>query len=345
MVRPRRSTGVPSRAIAVAIATVLSALALWAADRNLSSHAAEKEFLKKSLLMAEKNVAVVVTDDDDDKNEVDDDTQPPSQQKQQIPVLSKDQQCSCWNNLAPARCCERKVLRAHKFGHKLLTSFYKDYSGSIDSLSLVLLVTEKELPAQGVDYRHVLSTRNWYDAMVSGYLYHRSGRECWLWPEGHKRDKLRNDPWDKEVSMRPNPPRRGRSICQYLDEENEEVGMRTYMDWALTRWYVGIVPYAQAAMARNQEQERTLFVCYEDLVDPQQQEGLYYQLTKFLFPSGIDLPMPVEPPESEYSGGHATEKDPILRARLSALAERLDADVFHGKVAAANALFGCGKDR
>ena len=30
------------------------------------------------------------------------------------------------------------------------------------------------------DYRTVFVTRNWYDTIISGYLYHQSGRECWL---------------------------------------------------------------------------------------------------------------------------------------------------------------------
>eukprot|EP00592_Proboscia_alata_P008577 CAMPEP_0194353274 /NCGR_PEP_ID=MMETSP0174-20130528/1601_1 /TAXON_ID=216777 /ORGANISM="Proboscia alata, Strain PI-D3" /LENGTH=412 /DNA_ID=CAMNT_0039121733 /DNA_START=436 /DNA_END=1674 /DNA_ORIENTATION=+ len=30
------------------------------------------------------------------------------------------------------------------------------------------------------DYRFIIPVRNWYDALISGYNYHKTGRECWL---------------------------------------------------------------------------------------------------------------------------------------------------------------------
>jgi len=41
---------------------------------------------------------------------------------------------------------------------------------------------EKLVPIH--DYRHIFVVRDFFDSIVSGYLYHRSGRECWLDPDG-----------------------------------------------------------------------------------------------------------------------------------------------------------------
>ena len=42
-----------------------------------------------------------------------------------------------------------------------------------------LFEDEYRFPFTG-DYRHVVVTRNWYDAIISGYLYHKSCKERWL---------------------------------------------------------------------------------------------------------------------------------------------------------------------
>ena len=129
---------------------------------------------------------------------------------------------------------------------------------------------------------------------------------------------------------------------------------------------------------------KTLFLCYEDfLVDPFQQERIYYQIIDFLFPTDADndtnnkidwttvAPMPgamkqalvrqqqqsAQPPNQSqpssqynnnnnyYTGGHASSHDPQLRARLKSHVEHWDPQplFFHGAVAESRAIFGCGQ--
>jgi uncharacterized protein YehS (DUF1456 family) len=51
--------------------------------------------------------------------------------------------------------------------------------------------------------------------------------------------------WDTDLQIvqRQIAPCNNRSFCQYLAEEEEETGIRMVMDFALSRWYKGVVPY------------------------------------------------------------------------------------------------------
>lgn len=214
------------------------------------------------------------------------------------------------------------------------------------------------LPTHG-DFRHVVVTRNFVDAIVSGYLYHKAGHECWLDNFGNRK-KLNRTSTDWHVQLTfhndiPYPPRNSRSLCSYLEQESEEDGMRVLMDVALSGWYKGVVPYynkVQEWLQTNHEQ-RSLFICFEDLVDPFQQEEIYREILNWLFP-GQDMNKTSMPEKAKvcleqqqrnqtrYSGGHSTVKDGELRARLRGLVERLDRQVFRNTVAQSNAIFGCG---
>ena len=69
-----------------------------------------------------------------------------------------------------------------------------------------------------------------------------SGRECWLTSygeavddaKGPRRGKLNKPTWSQQVSfesyMFP-PPHASNSLCQYLNDASEEMGMRTYVSY------------------------------------------------------------------------------------------------------------------
>lgn len=98
--------------------------------------------------------------------------------------------CSCFNPKASRTCCRRELLVEHKSGTFLVRSIFHPTAAST-GIRLVARVDENSIPTEplpsspmagkggtiDVDYRHVITTRNWYDAFISGYLYHKSGRE------------------------------------------------------------------------------------------------------------------------------------------------------------------------
>lgn len=263
--------------------------------------------------------------------------------------------------------CERIIWRTHKFGTILLGDLFQDLRQSTSVPRIFTRPTPKSdeyaLPTR-IDYRHVLVTRNWFHAIVSGYLYHKAGYECTIEPRGssvyHSQHydmeaDYHNKYWDTQHLLYhkryniPFPSRNNRSLCQYLQEESEETGILVTMDIALSRWYKGLIPYHEKADAR------TLFLCYEDLVDAFQQEELFYRILQHLFP-GIDnvhetFQMPrymknmlvqQQANHSVYTGGHASTHNVEVQTRLENLVKRFDQELFHDTIAESNAVFSCG---
>jgi len=138
------------------------------------------------------------------------------------------------------------------------------------------------------DYRVVLVWRNIYDALISGYLYHREGKECWLTsygepvvdgidnedndePTSRRRKRKVGKPnkrrWDRFVSFDLDPPRSNRTLCQYLVDESLEVGMRTYLDYVFNDRYSGILSHwaLGRGMPNSTIAKRSATVCYENL--------------------------------------------------------------------------------
>ena len=267
--------------------------------------------------------------------------------------------CSCLNTSVSRHCCERAIFRAHKFGTILVDSLFGSFRRSLPKQKIELKQVPKHvdnatLPTR-TDYRHVVVTRNWFDAIVSGYLYHRAGYECWMNARGEKRRIVRRDDWDTQLAFLNKslvPPRNNRSICSYLSDESEEDGIRVVMEIALSKWYKGVVPYwnlVQELDAGN----KSLFVCFEDLVDPYRQEGVFHKILDWIFPAGeardASLPASMKASLEEqrhnstvYSGRHATENNPELRARLRDMVKRYDRELFNYTVASSDTIFGCG---
>ena len=303
--------------------------------------------------------------------------------------------CDCFNNHNNNdQCCERILWRTHKFGTVLLGDLFANFRRSTTApvdpttSSFMFRVDTRPTPKSSnftlptttlLDYRHVMVTRNWMDAIVSGYLYHKAGYECTIdfrgTPTHHSKHfdmerHYHNKFWDTpnyltyhynyNISF---PPRHNRSLCDYLAQESEPAGIAVVVDLALSRWYKGVVAYHRLA----NHSERTMFLCYEDLVDPWQQESIYYRILNFLFPTNttttdwtVVAPMPgamqqalwqQKKQQSQnqnqslqlYEGGHSSSHDPHLRARLRSLVAQFDQQWCHGTVAKSNAIFGCGE--
>lgn len=270
--------------------------------------------------------------------------------------------CNC---LAPAQkehCCQRTIYRLHKMGTILLGDLFQHFRHDVYHQIRTKHVPWNTKFATAKDYRHVLVTRNWLDAIVSGYLYHRAGYECWVDYRGNDREVNRTDDWDTHLEYHaqhdiPYPPRNNRSLCAYLQQESQEDGIKVIIDIALSWWYKGVIPYSHQA---RQEQvkhpnhgNKSLFLCFEDLVNPLEQEGVFHTMLKHFFPGQNTSVMNMPPKmkalllqqqknHSVYQGGHASTHDEQLRAKLRDFIVRYDQELFHNTVATSNAVFHCG---
>jgi hypothetical protein len=95
-------------------------------------------------------------------------------------LTSTTSKCDCYD--FSGHCCDHTLWRTHKFGTILIGDLFSEYHQKDSKFHVHTMTTPKNsdynLP-QTLDYCHVLVTRDWYDAIVSGYLYHRAGyKEC-----------------------------------------------------------------------------------------------------------------------------------------------------------------------
>lgn len=252
--------------------------------------------------------------------------------------------CSCRNSKAGKDCCQRVAVRAHKFGYMLVKEVFQPYKKVLQKSFLPETIPNN--PNQ--DYRHVAVVRNVFAAMVSGYLYHKSGRECWsdVWGRNVS-EPIPNENWDRFVSQstelfetRRYPPAGNRSLCLYLGQVPEETGVSVFMSFMLFHAYRGIVAYIEKSRERDAllGQNRTLFVCLEEASDPTQQDQILLQMMDWLFPGGHH-----HHPTALAPGGHGTSRDPELRPRLLAMVQRLDREILNNRVAAINEYIDCSE--
>jgi hypothetical protein len=101
------------------------------------------------------------------------------------------------------------------------------------------------------DARHVVLVRNVYDAIASGYLYHKAGHECHRhphnasrpWPAGWPKIENLHRFWEYTTTVKDEqivPAHAQRSLCTYLASETMRDGLRVYMDWAFSVYYQSV---------------------------------------------------------------------------------------------------------
>jgi hypothetical protein len=300
--------------------------------------------------------------------------------------------CSCFNTLVGERCCQRAVIRAHKFGWILAEEFFAeafpdvqlievspqafpdyaengdgteakgnradnddvyddddnfDYDEESEKEEIVTSREHKSPPRTSRDYRHAFLTRNFFEAFVSGYQYHKTGRECWMDSWGNPVVGYEeNLNWERYLirsgyDLGGYPPRRGRSICQYLIDETEEDGMKVYIASALSMWYFGLDSYLRIERKRRWKRPRTRFFCLEDASTSDGRRSTFYRMVAWLYPGGHNFSYPEKSHSSKEASGHANDPNPIPRKRLLELVKRYDREIFNGTIAATNRLLRC----
>jgi hypothetical protein len=179
---------------------------------------------------------------------------------------------------------------------------------------------------------------------VSGYLYHKTGHECWLSLTGESKDWknfwVNTGEWSvSRWTHRPlHPLVRGRSLCTYLLEESEEDGIRAFVDLSLTHYYAGILPHREL-VEQNETTVKTLFVCFDEITNPATQVATFQKMMDSMFLGLLSYELPNV--TTTTNEGHSTRKDPEERARLMALVETFDWELFHGLGANMTKRMGC----
>jgi len=198
-------------------------------------------------------------------------------------------------------------------------------------------------------------------AHIAVWQYHKKGMECIYNMMG---EPLKNDGfasvrrWHRDVKYELDPPRlEGQSLCDYLANNTEEVGMRAYIDYIFHSQYVTLMTIWALAREVPFFAERTLTICYEELMSNPDEARTVQGILDFLYnrTSTYDQAKstttyraeatPGSPSASqrprEYSGAHATSHDQALRDRLIGVIRRIDAEHYNGDIAWLDSVLPC----
>ena len=205
----------------------------------------------------------------------------------------------------------------------------------------------------------IVLARNVQESIVSGYLYHKAGRECWVnengspnpfpsggndWLRKKKRGEIwshfvRSVPYTKGYEQNPN-------LCEVLASEATEVGLGIYAEFALKKFVRPAVQLRSSAVS-------ILYLSLEDMhhltelakTNATQLDGVLNQMRHH-------LAHPAQRPDATRRRlkKQATEKthsthgmiDSKARADLVALVDKIDDAHLGGELQKAQALFGCG---
>ncbi|GKY99790.1 hypothetical protein MPSEU_000932800 [Mayamaea pseudoterrestris] len=287
-----------------------------------------------------------------------------------ITTASKSRSCSCENSDAPWDCCQRTIRSSHKMGYTLTRDLMRKIKLPSSSLLNILVTQRKRWELPATDHRDVVVVRDVYDALVSGYLYHQSGRECSLDAFGvplreqfginstayvsnmstasSKRSRFfMSSDWEKYMNRTAlEPSKQGRDLCTYLQEESVLDGMRVYMDVAFGRWYDGLsdtLDLMQLPVAST----KMLFICYEELSDPDATAYTMRRMLEWLYP--VEIGKDALPGYNDFQHatladkkiGHGTSNGTETRVELKAIVAWLDEHLFNKMVATLQQKHGC----
>lgn len=263
--------------------------------------------------------------------------------------------CSCHTETKSIRrkdpCCRRNIYGVHKGGHLFVSQFRERFLPTVPSVFVRSnsTNTERMLQKNDLDYRELFVARDLYEMIVSGYLYHKSGRECWLDMFGNVQENenlLTQGTWESPIQhwniKWSWPTVNNRSLCHYLSQESEADGILVYTSYAIERWYR---PFYELVDNRKQDRPmRTLFLDLQRLSDPLQQETLLREVRHFLAPNATNYRTPSTNEESAspssknhavsasvtHDHGHDSNHDLILRSRLTNHIRKVDEVVWDG---------------
>jgi len=154
--------------------------------------------------------------------------------------------------------------------------------------------------------------------------------------------------WDEYLSYDLDPPRLNRTLCQYLQVTGmdpgpqREVMVRAYVDWIMRYYYSGILSHWGLAQQIPEVRNRTLIVCYEDLMSRDTDVQTVRSIVNFFFNGDPPMAWQGTPPgHVNYTGGHSTNHDERIKEGLVELIKQVDVKYYNEEIAWANSILPC----
>jgi hypothetical protein len=201
---------------------------------------------------------------------------------------------------------------------------------------------------QSVTYPTAVIVRDIFEATVSGYLYHKSGRECkddaWGIPytppkQGWLLGRRKSAKWKNFVHATPYPPTvADYSLCEALRATNNQTGLAIYFEWARQ------VYYKNAVILKRDQASPTLFICLRDVLRDERavvrRVDAYFGFTREATYRRYHASLRDDDKMIAIGGDHATS-DNAMRLRLLRMLYDIDQHLFHGQTVEWNNALGC----
>ena len=187
-----------------------------------------------------------------------------------------------------------------------------------------------KLRIQRITKPSVIMTRNVYDSVVSGYLYHKSGRECWLneYGEPNNEKGVKTNAWLLRVPVEGY----SKNLCEILRDEPEEKGLAVYAKFSWKHFIRSAVDVFQ-----TKQKFEILKLCMEDTL--RDYDGTIHKIMNFAGYPPSETVYTTTPPIK----GHSTTKDAKQRQRLRDTILKIDSNDMDSQLQKAQQLFQCGK--
>jgi len=244
-------------------------------------------------------------------------------------------------------------------GFVLIAELLGDFRFEIELLESAHAVYQNLLSIN-VDYRLVQVMRDLHSAIVSGYLYHLDGRECWKdplgrpkrFPNGRPIKRLlskwtQEETWERHLSYELKPPADGRNLCQYLAGVPEPTGVRAYLDYVMNTKYNSILGIWALSQEFAYVRERTSTVCFEKLSSNDEilVRDEIERVINFLFNgTSHNFDHWQHHKRKAFARAHQTSHDPVLRQRLVETIRGLDQEHYNGDIAWLRSVIPCQTD-
>ena len=261
-----------------------------------------------------------------------------------------------------ALCCQRRVYPPHKMGTFFLFSIRDKMKGSgveIGSLTDWKKVQREQyqmmdhLLQPRIDFRDATILRNIYDSLISGYLYHKEGKECWLDWNGEKQWKnpdFFTGRWMKHIDLMSQKSKPYATLCHCLANETEANGMKIYVDWVFHAYYDTMLEFWALSNGWTCQsiQRRVKFFCFEDVTSKTSSSAAVGEMIDFLTDdiksdaaARSEQLSKKEDSAQAYDGGHSTSRDPTLRQRLLTIVKQIDHEHYNDDIAWLHSILPC----
>ena len=202
----------------------------------------------------------------------------------------------------------------------------------------------------------IVLARNVQESIVSGYLYHKAGRECWVdengtpnpFPSGgndwlRRPGSKRNPQWSQFIKSVPYDKlyEKNQNLCEVLASASVEMGIGIYAEFALEK-------FVRSATQLRSSAGSILYLCLEDMqyltelakTNATQLDGVLNQMRHHLHTDA----RPDARRRRLFVHKHSTHGmiDRKARAELVALVDKIDDAYLGGELQKAQAFFGCG---